>query len=698
MSIIDNIQNIPEDLRQHGLFCCWAYQDRPGSAKPAKVPYSPKTGERARVDHPEDFAPLDEAMAAFQSSSYSGIGILITGNLCAIDIDGCIEDNGQLSPMAADVVNQMQTYTEISPSGKGLRLLFPINQPIDRDTYYVNNPDCHMEVYTNSTKKYVTLTGNVIIPARQIEGRSPQLQIVLDKYMRRTKRPPKPAPAPPNTNGETVRLPQPVPLPPQPPDTPEQLEQQAQLVMQAQLVVSKATAAKNGSEFTALMNGDTTAYKGDESAADLAFCNKLAFWSKKDPVLMDYIFRHSRLFRDKWDRPTGGSTYGEITIQRAIDGTEKVYSGNITPIPMGIAIERPSAPLINIISAADLQKADIPPVRYLVDSILSVGTTILAAAPKIGKSWMALSLAICLATGMDFLGHAVKRCGVLYLALEDSMSRLKDRMNKVLKGQPAPEQFYFATTAPTLEGGLIDSLEQHVEKHPETELVIIDTLQKVRGQSSPKESAYASDYAQLGTLKSFADRRGISLLIIHHTRKQADSDVHAMISGTFGIMGSVDTSWVITKQSRSSKNAVMSITGRDVSGGDMTITLDPDTMTWRTVGTAEVSPEAAYDSSLIVQAIKAVLAERTVQIWKGSASDLMAAGEQLLDRPIANSPQQVNKALERLTDRLAEEDGISHKIVLVNGGGAKKHLFCYMPEEKAPAMAVADALSNTISN
>ena len=142
----------------------------------------------------------------------------------------------------------------------------------------------------------------------------------------------------------------------------------------------------------------------------------------------------------------------------------------------------------------------------------------------------------------------------------------------------------------------------------------------------------------------------------------------------------------------------MSITGRDVSGGDMTITLDPDTMTWRTVGTAEVSPEAAYDSSLIVQAIKAVLAERTVQVWKGSASDLMAAGEQLLDRPIANSPQQVNKALERFTDRLAEEDGISHKIILVNGGGAKKHLFCYMPEEKAPAMAVADALTNTISN
>ena len=683
MSIIDDIRNIPEDLLQHGQFCCWAYQARPGSAKPAKVPYNPSTGQRARVDHPEDFAPLDGTMTAFQSGSYSGIGILITGNLCAIDIDNCIDDNGQLSLMAADVVNRMQAYTEISPSGRGLRILFVINQPVDKDMYYVNNPDIHMEIYTDSTKKYVTLTGNTIVPA-QLEWRSPQLQIVLDKYMRRPKPLPKPVPAPPNTDGETIRLPQPVPPPTQAPEQVERL---------AQLVVYKATAARNGSEFTALMNGDTTAYKGDESAADLAFCNKLAFWTQKNPALMDYIFRKSRLFRDKWDRPTGGSTYGAITIQHAIDGTEKVYSGNIALTPMGIAIEPPSAPLIDIISAADLQKADVPPVRYLVDSILAVGTTILAAAPKIGKSWMALSLAICLATGTDFLGHAVKRCGVLYLALEDSMSRLKDRMNKVLKGQPAPEQFYFATMAPTLEGGLIDSLEQHIDKHPETELVIIDTLQKVRGQSSPKESAYANDYAQLGTLKSFADRHGISLLIIHHTRKQADSDVHAMISGTFGIMGSVDTSWVITKQSRSSKNAVMSITGRDVSGGDMTITLDPDTMTWRTVGTAEDSTEATYDSSLIIQAIKQLLSESEVQAWSGSASDLMAAGEQLLSRPIANSPQQVNRFLGRFAGRMTEEDGIFYKTIRVNGGGVKKHVFCYISEDekRASTTAIADA-------
>lgn len=689
MSIIDDIRNIPEDLRQFGPFCCWAYQDRPGSAKPAKVPYSPRTGERARVDHPEDFASFSEAMAAFQTGIYSGIGILITDNLCAIDIDNCIDDNGQFSPMAADVVNRMHTYTEISPSGKGLRLLFLTDRPIDRNIYYVNNPDVHMEVYTSDTKKYVSLTGNVVIPGQHLEGRSPQLQAVLDEYMCRTKRPPKPAPAPPNTNGETVRLPQPVPLPPQPPDTPEQLEQQAQLV------ISKAASAKNGSEFTALMNGDTTAYKGDESAADLALCNKLAFWTKKDAFLMDYIFRKSRLFRDKWDRPTGGSTYGAITIQHAIDGTEKVYCGNITPTPPKAATEPPSAPLMDIISATDLQKAVLPPVIYLVNRILAVGTTILAAAPKMGKSWLALSLALSLADGKEFLSQPTTRCGVLYLALEDSKTRLQDRMNKVLHGAPPPGQFYLTTASPTLDTGLLDTLGAQLEHNPEIKLIIIDTLQKVRGQPLPREQPYATDYRELGMLKAFADSHGISLLIIHHTRKAKDDDPNNMISGTNGVMGAVDTAWVMVKDKRSDDNAVLSITGRDVEQDELLLTMDKDTMTWGIAADPNV-----YDNSLIVQAIKEVLAASELQIWKGSASELMQAGEQLLGRPIANSPQQVNKALDRLTGRLAEEDGIFHKIVLVNGGGAKKHLFCYLPEqeEKASATAIADAPSNTISN
>lgn len=678
---ISDFNNLPEVLRQFGSFCCWVHKERTGGTKPAKEPHNPMTGEKARVDHPEDFAPFDETIAAFQRGSYDGIGILINGNLCAIDIDNCIDDNGKLSPLAAYVVKVLHGYVEKSPSGRGIRILFLIDQPIDRSIYYVNNHTIHMEVYTSSTKKYVSVTGDVIVPAQQLEGRSPQLQVVLDKYMRRPKPLPKPVPAPPNTSGETIRLPQPT----HPPATPEQLERQAHLI------ISKASAARNGSEFTALMNGNTTAYRGDESAADMAFCNKLAFWTKKDPVLMDYIFRKSRLFRDKWDRPTSGSTYGAITIQQAIDGVEKVYSGNITPVPVLAAAEPPSAPAMDIISATDLQKAVLPPVKYLADRILAAGTTILAAAPKMGKSWLALSLALSLSAGKEFLGQPTTRCGVLYLALEDSKTRLQDRMNKVLHGAPAPGQFYFATASPNLDTGLLDTLGGQLESHPEIKLIIIDTLQKVRGQPLPREQPYATDYRELGMLKAFADSHEISLLIIHHTRKAKDDDPNNMISGTNGVMGAVDTAWVMVKDKRSDDNAVLSVTGRDVEQNELLLTMNKDTMTW---GIA-ADPDD-YASNPIAQTVKAVLEASGVQAWKGSASDLMAAGEQLLGRPIANSPQQVNKTLDRLTGRMAEEDGIYHKTVLVNGGGVKKHVFCYMDsvssvKSEAPPMAVEDA-------
>lgn len=310
MSILEKVANIPETLQQNGLFCVWSYQDRPNSTKPAKVPYNPQTGHRARVDHPEDFAPLDVALTALQAGAYSGIGILIDKNLCAIDIDGCIDEMGQLSPLAADVVQKMQTYTEVSPSGRGLRLLFLISEPIDQSIYYVNNPAYHVEVYSSGTNKYVTLTGNVLVPFQHLEGRSPQLQAVLEKYMRRAR----PAPTPASPGNEIV-----------PPTIP--LTQSFDQLAQA--IITKASKAKNGVNFTALMNGDTSSYQGDKSAADLALCNILAFWTKKDPSLMDYIFRQSKLYRDKWNRPTGGRTYGELTIQCAIEGTQKVYSGQL---------------------------------------------------------------------------------------------------------------------------------------------------------------------------------------------------------------------------------------------------------------------------------------------------------------------------------------------------------------------------------
>lgn len=157
---------------------------------------------------------------------------------------------------------------------------------------------------------------------------------------------------------------------------------------------------------------------------------------------------------------------------------------------------------LTVTTAPDLQKANLPPVKFLVEGTLPEGTSLLTAASKISKSWLVLDLGLCNAAGARFLGHATNQCGVLYLALEDSLNRLQDRMNKVLNGKPAPSQFYFATEAPKLDNGLLDTLDDHLKKYPDTKLIIIDTLQKVRGQALPRESGYAQDYREMETIKS----------------------------------------------------------------------------------------------------------------------------------------------------------------------------------------------------
>ena len=129
-------------------------------------------------------------------------------------------------------------------------------------------------------------------------------------------------------------------------------------------------------------------------------------------------------------------------------------------------------PLV-MISAPDLQRAQLPPVKFLVEGILPAGTSLLSAASKIGKSWLELDMGISIASGARFLGHATDQCGVLYLALEDSYHRLQNRMNKVLGGKPAPAQFYFSTAAPKLDDGLLDTLDDHLKKYRNRKLIII---------------------------------------------------------------------------------------------------------------------------------------------------------------------------------------------------------------------------------
>lgn len=290
-------ENLPAELRETGLFCCWRYETRQGTDRPTKVPYNPRTGGGAQSTNPATFAPLSVALEAAARGGYDGVGVGIFGNLGAIDIDHCLDDEGKPSELARDIAGTIHGYTERSPSGKGLRILFTVPEGFqyDKTRYYINSQKRGLEVYiAGATQKYVTVTGDAINPGYSLEERGEQLAAVLEKYMVRPKQA-APAPAP----AGAVDL-----------DDAE--------------LIARAKRSKNGAAFAALWSGDTGGYQS-RSEADIALCNMLAFWTNKDAARMDRLFRASGLMRDKWTRRQSGSTYGALTIQNAIATTGAGY-------------------------------------------------------------------------------------------------------------------------------------------------------------------------------------------------------------------------------------------------------------------------------------------------------------------------------------------------------------------------------------
>ena len=147
-----------------------------------------------------------------------------------------------------------------------------------------------------------------------------------------------------------------------------------------------------------------------------------------------------------------------------------------------LALRKKYATAKDSFAAVELQGENVDPPSWVVKDVLPTGLAILCAPSKIGKSWMMLQLGLAVAAGKDFLDFKTNQCGVLYYALEDSKSRLKDRMNKILKGKQAPSDLRFVTHADTVDNGLLDKIKEEIKTFPGIKLVIIDTLQKLRGK------------------------------------------------------------------------------------------------------------------------------------------------------------------------------------------------------------------------
>jgi AAA domain/Ribonuclease R winged-helix domain len=243
---------------------------------------------------------------------------------------------------------------------------------------------------------------------------------------------------------------------------------------------------------------------------------------------------------------------------------------------------------VRIFTAAELMAEELPPVRWVVPDILPEGVTFLAGRPKLGKSWMVLGLGVAVATGGVALGtKRVEQGEVLYLSLEDPKRRIHNRLGKLVSDHLAPANLHIVTEWPRLDEGGDVLLNDWVAVHPNTRLVIVDTLAMFKPHASGRRSAYDEDREAVGPLAPIAADHNVSILLVHHLREAESDDPLDMIHGSAGLTGGVDGALVL-KRKRGQADAYLHVDGRDIENPtELALKFDPNAATWAIVGDAE---------------------------------------------------------------------------------------------------------------
>ena len=298
---------------------------------------------------------------------------------------------------------------------------------------------------------------------------------------------------------------------------------------------------------------------------------------------------------------------------------------------------------LHTVSMTELYQTPYKSRPPIIDGLLYGGAYILAGAPKIGKSFLVAQIAYHISTGKKLWDYDVHQGTVLYLALEDDYQRIQSRMF-MMYGVEDSSNLYFATAANKIGNGLDEQLEFFINEHPDTKLIIIDTMQKIR-EVGGEAYSYASDYEIIGRLKQFADKHCICILIVHHTRKQPAGDTFEMISGTTGLLGCADGSLLMQKKKRTALEATIDVVGRDQQDQILYLSKDSNTQIWNLDKTETELHREPPDP--VLEAVARLVTSEQPE-WTGSPSEL---AEALNTGMAANAlTKYLNVKCGRLTD------------------------------------------------
>lgn len=295
----------------------------------------------------------------------------------------------------------------------------------------------------------------------------------------------------------------------------------------------------------------------------------------------------------------------------------------------------------------------------IIDSLLYSGTYLFVGAPKLGKSFFMAQLAYHVSTGTPLWNYAVRQGTVLYLALEDDYARLQERLYRMF-GTEGTDKLHFATSAQKLNKGLEEQITNFLTEYDDTNLIIIDTLQKVREIENDAYS-YANDYDVITKLKKIADKYNFCLLLVHHTRKQQSNDKFDMISGTNGLLGAADGAFLLHKEKRTSNNAMLEVSGRDQQDQKLTLKRNTKKLIWE-LEKAETDLWKTPPEPLL-EAISKFISENN-PTWEGTATELL----EKLHLDFAIQANALTKKLNVTSSRLYNEYYIQYSTKRTHNG------------------------------
>lgn len=485
----DRLAAVPEELRARPQWVLWvgeADSQTPGRVK--KVPIAPSTGRRASVADPSTWCDFDGARLAVEPNDVEGVGFVLTADdpFVGIDLDHCLNDQGELSSEARELVARFNSYTEVSPSGTGLHIF--VRGVLTAGGRRRDG----IEVYDRG--RYFTVTGDHLrgTPS-EINERSVELRHLYESL------------------GAAGRDFAPV----EPVRGPQRYSDDE--------VLRRCNEGRNGGRFSALYDGSwRPADYPSQSEADLAFCGFLSKWTQ-DPEQMDRLVRQSGLFREKWDDPHDGEgeTYGHHVVRMAIDSAE------------------PQRNALPWVTAAELAELTSPNVDWVVEGLFARGAvTDLIGSAKVGKTTFVLSAIRALLDREPFLGRQTSQCSVVYLS-EERYPTLREAIDRV--GIVSRDRLHVLARDGSYGHAwpdVVDDAVQRARQH-EAGLLVVDTLPVWAGFEGEEENTSGAALRAMRPLHAAA-QAGLAVVFLRHSRKSGGKKIVDLGRGSTAIAGASD--------------------------------------------------------------------------------------------------------------------------------------------------------------